>query len=177
MLLAAFCSACQGLSSFGAGFGSDEGDLIRFGNAVRGYSSETLESQYARSVSAQAADPSAENAIRLALLLSYPGAPFYDIARARGFLGEALARGGESDAVELARLLDKLLAERHGVTGDAAMLADLFTEERERSYRLGFDLAEARAALDAERALRITLQGQLDALKALEERLNADDRP
>jgi len=116
--------------------------------------------------------------VRLALLLSYPDASFYDVGRARRFLEGAIAQpGGASDSVELAQLLDTLLGERNGVAGEAAALADLFAQERDRNRRLRVELDEARAALDAERQLRTTLQGQLDALKALEERLNADDRP
>jgi hypothetical protein len=177
MFAAALLSACQSMPAFRAASESGQADLIQFGNAVRGYEGETLESQYVRNVSAQAADPSAENALRLALLLSYPEAPFYDVARAKEFLNDAIGLSETRSSVELALLLSSFLDERNGVAGDAAVLADLFSQERERSYRLGLDLDEARAALEAERQLRIALQGQLDALKALEERLNADDRP
>jgi len=177
LVLVGLLSACQSLPFSRETRQSDAADLIQFGNALRAYSDEMLESQYARAVSAQARDPSADTAIRLALLLSYPEASFYDVARARQFLDDAISQAsGARDSIELARLLDSLLVERHGIAGDAAALADLFAQERERSYQLGLDLADARAALDAERQLRITLQGQLDALKALEERLNADDR-
>ena len=178
LIVVGLLTACQSMPLLRGASASDSADLIEFGNALRDYSDEMLERQYVRSVSAQAADPSADNAIRLALLLSYPEASFYDVARAREFLDGALSQSdGSRGSVELAQLLDSLLGERNGVVGDATALADLFAQERERSYRLGLDLAETRATLEAERQLRITLQGQLDALKALEERLNADDRP
>lgn len=173
----AITAGCQVLSG-GRAQASANGStmLIRYGNAVRSFDEVGLEREYARIYQAYAENPSTDSAIRLALLLSYPGASFYDPDRARQMLGGVSAQeANPSETAELANLLTHFLNERNCVTDDSAALADLFIAERNRNRELSSQLTQVRAALDAERQVRQNLQGQLDALKELEERLNADD--
>ena len=112
--------------------------------------------------------------IRLALLLSHPGAPFHDYDRATSLLESLVldASPDEAATADFGRLVYSLLKERSCVDTENSPLAEMLIAERERSRSLDEDLAEARASLAAERAYRQTLQGQLDALKSLEEQIS-----
>jgi hypothetical protein len=103
----------------------------------------------AQARNAHATTPTAESAIRLAILL-------------------AESAGAERDLAEALTLLDFAAADPAALgDGDADFVAFFRPLVRQ--------LAGQRAALDAEAALRQSLERQLEALKALEEQLNADD--
>jgi hypothetical protein len=177
LLLALACgaSACQtdGLPRPRAQ--AEQVQLIRYGVSTRTLGDGELERQYRALVLESGSSPSSENAIKLALLLSRPETSVQDPDQALRLLNGASEPRAGNDNADFAKLMYYLLSERNCVAPQSAPLADMLLEERDRSKRLGNELADTKAALEAERELRQTLQGQLDALKALEERLKADE--
>jgi hypothetical protein len=152
-------------------------DLVSYGSAVRALSEPDLEAEYRTLLSRQSANPTDETSLRLALLMSNPGAPFHDLDRALQILNDIVLRQDQDGSNgELARLMHHLLGERTCVAPADAPLAEVILAERDRNSQLSEELDETQTALDTERQLRQTLQGQLDALKALEERLNETQR-
>jgi hypothetical protein len=140
-------------------------------------SAADLEDEYVQVLSAYQYAPSEETAIKLSLLLSNPVAPFYDLDRAIRLLDDAAIRleAGGDPMAPLPRLLDQLLIERREVARRRNDIADELQSEQERSESLEQQLARTRSDLADERKQRETLQGQLDALRALEEQINDDD--
>lgn len=127
--------------------GVTQTDWIDYANSMRAVDIPELERQYVLASREYAAAPSSETAIKLALLVADPRAGFYNADRATRLLDDAVSRDIGNDAS----------------TSFAIFMRGLIAE-----------FSTTRATLVAERQLRQTLQGQLDALKALEERLNAE---
>lgn len=156
-------------------------ELLRYGNTVRELDSRQLEEEYQDLALRNTAVLSSEAVIKLSLLLSAPNAPFHDIDQATRFLRDMIERDRfrEPEHTDLARLLYNLMSERVYAASEDETLAMLLTEARDRNEALSDELAEVRAELASERERRQTLQGQLDALKELEEQLSLDgvERP
>jgi hypothetical protein len=152
--------------------------LARYGNRVRQSSAVELEREYRELLTQMTTSSAPGTRLRLALLLSVPDAEFHDRDEALRMLTDLVAAPeGEPRATQdFAELLYSLLNERTCVTAPDRPLAELLIAERERNRRLGTELDATRATLAAERAHRETLQGQLDALKSLEERLLDGER-
>lgn len=152
-------------------------DIIRYGNNVRSLNRDALMEQY-RDL-AFGGPYLANNAqIRLALLLSAPHA-LHDVARARSILDDVSAASGLPEHVEFASLISALLDERIAAMSENEVLFTLLTEARDRNEQLQQELAAAGTALEEAQARADTLQGQLDALKRLEEQISNDsiERP
>lgn len=151
-------------------------ELARFGNAVRRLDGRRLEQEYRELVSQNDASPSSDAAIKLALLLSAPNVPFNDIDQATRFLRDVMYRetGDPQSHTEFAQLLYNLLSERIYNESDDEPLQALLDQARERNDELTVQLMRLRTQLDEERERTATLEGQLNALKELEEQLSQD---
>ena len=152
-------------------------DLARFGNTVRRLDGRQLEREYRSLVLQNGSAPSSDTAIRLALLLSAPNAPFTNIDQATRFLRDVMYRetGDPPAHTEFAQLLYNLLSERIYSESDDEPLQALLDQARERNDELSGQLAGLRSELAAERRRADTLEGQLNALKELEEQLSQDE--
>jgi len=117
--------------------------LVRYGALLRSIPAEALEREYTQISGANAHDTNAPDRIRLALLLSVPGASFQDNARARRYLEKVLDDPGYNARQyrDLARLLLATLDDRK----------------------------QLESALADERRQRQELQQKLDQLKAIEQ--------
>jgi hypothetical protein len=152
-------------------------DLSRYGNMVREIGDKQLEQQYREIALANDSMLSSEEAIKLSLLLSVPDAKFQDVDQATRFLRDVVHREAaeEPELAEFARLLYNLLRERvYSKTDEDATVA-MLAEERDRNEQLGAELTKVKNALALERKQRETLEGQLEALKRLEEQLSQED--
>lgn len=125
--------------------------LVRYGALLHSIPAEASEREYAQVAKMLAHDASAPNRIRMALLLSLPGASFQDDARARGYLEKVVNDTGynASQYRDLARFLAALLDDRKQLDG----------------------------ALADERRQRQELQQKLDQLKAIEQDTGARISP
>lgn len=117
--------------------------LLRYGAWLRSARAEELEQEYAGATAALEAEATAANRLRLALLLSLPGVPFQDYARAREFFDQ---------------IIDEPEAEARPYR-DVARFARAMLDERKRIENL---LAE-------ERRQRQALEQKLEQLKAIEQ--------
>ena len=117
--------------------------LLRYGALLRSIPAEALEREYAQAADAFTRDASAPNRIRMALLLSLPGASFQDTSRARVNLEKVIDDTGyyARQYRDLARFLAAMLNDRKQLEG----------------------------ALADERRQRQELQQKLDQLKAIEQ--------
>ena len=117
--------------------------LLRYGALLRSIPAEALEREYAQASDAFTRDASAPNRIRMALLLSLPGASFQDTSRARVNLEKVIDDTGHHARQyrDLARFLAAMLNDRKQLEG----------------------------ALADERRQRQELQQKLDQLKAIEQ--------
>jgi hypothetical protein len=144
---------------------------------VREIGDKQLEQQYREIALANDSMLSSEEAIKLSLLLSVPDAKFQDVDQATRFLRDVVHREAaeEPELAEFARLLYNLLRERvYSKTDEDATVA-MLAEERDRNEQLGAELTKVKNALALERKQRETLEGQLEALKRLEEQLSQED--
>jgi hypothetical protein len=127
---------------------ADSVDWVTYGSSVRDYDAAELEREYLSAAAAHQSAPSSATAIRLALLACDPRSPYHDRDRALALLeGVAPSPSAAPADVAFAQFMRGVVAE----------------------------LAALDAALDAQDAERRSLREQLDALIALEERLNAED--
>lgn len=152
-------------------------ELSRYGNMVREIGAKQLEQQYHEVALANDSILSSEQAIKLSLLLSVPDAEFQDVDQATRFLRDVVHREAaeEPELAEFARLIYNLLRERvYSKTDEDATVA-MLAEERDRNEQLTAELTKVRNALALERKQRKTLEGQLEALKRLEEQLSQED--
>jgi hypothetical protein len=152
-------------------------ELARYGNMVREIGDKQLQQQYREVALANDSMLSSEQAIKLSLLLSVPDAGFQDVDQATRFLRDVVHREAaeEPELAEFARLIYNLLRERvYSKTDEDATVA-MLAEERDRNEELNGELAKVRNALALERKQRETLEGQLEALKRLEEQLSQED--
>jgi len=119
---------------------------VEFGSAVQSFAPAELDRAYARALSDHESMPDSESAVRLAILLASPNNPSQDLAGAIALL-DTVSRGAPTrDAnVEFVQFYRPLLAQ----------------------------LLESRETVDRVVGERAVLQSQLDALKDLEEQLNA----
>ncbi len=152
-------------------------ELSRYGNKVRELGGKQLEQQYRQLALANDSMLSSESAIKLSLLLSAPNSAFQDIDQATRFLRNVVYReaGQEPKIAEFARLLYNLLRERVYSDSDGDATLALLAKERDRNEQLNRQLTKVKSALALERKQRETLEGQLDALKKLEEQLSRED--
>jgi hypothetical protein len=150
--------------------------LLRYGSELRTLEPPELEEEYRELVAQKDATAPAAVDVRLALLLSNPNTPAQNVDQAVRLLGDVIEspQAGRSASVELARLLYDLLNERTCVARDDVTLAEILLAERERGSLLAEQLGQVQAALQAERAHRETLQGQLEALRTLEQQITED---
>lgn len=117
--------------------------LLGYGAWLRSARPEELEQEYVRAEAALESEATAANRLRLALLLSLPGVPFQDYARAREFFDQ-ITDEPEADARPYQ---------------DAAHFMRAMLDERKRTENL---LAE-------ERRQRQALEQKLEQLKAIEQ--------
>lgn len=117
--------------------------LLNYGARLRSIRAETLEQEYMRAAAAVADDSTAPNRIRLALLLSLPGASFQDHVRAKAQLEKVLGDSADETRPyhDVARFLLALLNERR----------------------------QLESSLADERRQRQELQQKLEQLKAIEQ--------
>lgn len=167
------CSAAGFKTQDNVGRGDDLEGLVRFGNYVQTLDEWELERQHQRLRASYEASPSSDTAIRLALLLSRPGAPRGALADALTLLTDARDSRQGSQA-EFGWVLYHQISARYVAAADSTSLAQRLGEEQARGARLDAELADARTTLDAAERQRIALTEQLDSLKAIEERINRD---
>lgn len=148
-------------------------EIVRYGNEVRGLGEEALMQQY-RNLAFAGPYLTSDAQIRLALLLSAANAPFPDVERAVNILDGVVGTSGLAEHAELASLLSALLSEQMAATARNEVLATLLGEARDRNEDLQQQLAAATSELETTRARAETLQGQLDALRRLEEQISND---
>lgn len=177
---AACLSACSGtaLRSEGdsdARTSRNLADLVRFGTWVQTLDDAKLDEQYERMLMQYRASPSNDMAIKLSLVLSRPGAEADALAEALALLAEVQSSEGED--AELGRIFHRFISERHLAAAGSDSLSASLSEERERSARLEAELAAARATLQTAERERSALVQQLDALKAIEARIQLDAAP
>jgi hypothetical protein len=131
---------------------ADTADLLAYQQRVRGLSGDELAAEYASASQALARQKTDVNRLRLALLLSLPGAAFRDDGRAASLADEVASRkgGNEGGLRSLAALVAASAAERR--------------QQEERSQKLAQKLQEEEKRADA-------LQQKLDGLKAIEKNL------
>ena len=123
------------------------GSWVEFGAAVQAFAPAELDRAYARALRDHESMPDSESAVRLAILTASPGNPSQNLARAIALLDTAVRGAPAGDAnVEFVRFYRPLLAQ----------------------------LLETRGTVAEVVSERAALQRQLDALKDLEEQLNAD---
>lgn len=120
---------------------------VEFAAAVQAFEPAELDRAYARALSDHESMPDSESAIRLAVLTASPNNPSQDLARAIALLDTAAREAPSSGdgSVDFVQFYRPLLAQ----------------------------LLEARETVDEVVGERAALQSQLDALKDLEEQLNA----
>jgi hypothetical protein len=148
LLLGACTLLAPDADNSAAGADRGAGDWLELGARAQGMSPAELDVSLAQARASYRAEPSAPAAIRLAILLSSPRNPDRDPAMAEMLL----ARVEDSDAAS---------------AGDRAFAA---------FYRpVAALLASQQAALDAADADAELLRKQLDALRELEEQLDAED--
>lgn len=170
-------SAVDGTDAASLSGGDVLAELARYGNMVRELGGKQLEQQYREVALANDSMLSSEAAIKLSLLLSAPNYAFQDVDQATRFLRDVVHReaSAEPQIAEFARLLYNLLRERvYSDTNEDATLS-MLAQERDRNEQLSRELAKVKSSLALERKQRATLEGQLDALKELEERLSNED--
>lgn len=113
---------------------------------MQAFAPAELDRAYARALSDHESMPDSESAVRLAILTASPNNPSQDLARAIALLDSAARGAPTGDAnVEFVQFYRPLLAQ----------------------------LLETREVVDDVVGERAALQSQLDALKDLEEQLNA----
>jgi len=167
------CSAAGVKPDEGRGAqGRDLAGLVRFGNYVQTLDEAELEREYTQLLARYDASPSSDTAIKLSLLLSRPGARPAALAEALALLTDACS--GEGEHAEFGWVMYHQISERYVAATDQTSLSTRLDEEHARSVRLDAELAEVRATLEAAERQRVALAQQLDALKAIEERINRD---
>lgn len=117
--------------------------LVRYGALLRSIPADALEREYTQVAEMLAHDASAPNRIRMALLLSLPGASFQDDPRARGYLKKVIDDAGYN------------ASQYHGIARFLAAMLD--------------DRKQLEGAVADERRQRQELQQKLDQLKAIEQ--------
>ena len=166
-------------------------EYVDYGGAVRALDAAAVEHEYAVMLDEHARAPSSETAIKLALLVSDPRTNVFDTQRALALLEYASPGGpiegdAESEFAAFLRSMITPLSEASATLADAqttiaetqTTLAETQTTLAEAQQTLAetqATIADAQTTIADERALRESLQEQLDALKALEERLNASE--
>lgn len=145
-LLLGMLAACA--TSAPAGRAYPYRSWVEFGAAVHAFAAPEVDRAYTRAVDEHESMPDAESAVRLAILAASPSNAAQDLTRAIALLDSVAGEVPvDRDAnAEFARFYRPVLAQ----------------------------LLETREALATAAVERAALQAQLDALKALEEQLNAD---
>ena len=173
-------AGCAGLSSgpaaapdpatsgFAATNMDDAYQLVRYANDLRALPPAMLAAEHERAEHALRTSPGPTAALRMALLLTVPGAPFADEERARNLLREYASQETASPPQrDLARFLLANLTERPGSPAGAA------TNGRSNGDAVPVpEVTALRRQLLAERARRDELEKQVEALKRLELNLN-----
>lgn len=169
------CSGLPSAESAGRAAGSaaeprDPASLVAYAHWVHTLSPEALGHLYYRLL----AEDSPTRPIRLAVVLSHPEAPFQDVELARRLLDDYLGRPpGETGCCrEFAAFLRGTLDGRDSREQSQARLGRL----REAHEALRREAAALRASAEEERARRLRLERQIEALKAIEMNLNAMER-
>jgi hypothetical protein len=145
---------------------------LRFGNQVQTLDDAALEQEYGRLLAQHEASPSTNTAVRLALVLSRPGASPDALADALVLLTDA--RSGPGAHANFSAILYGQISERYLAATESTSLTGKLGMEQYRSARLDAELARIRATLATAERQRIALGQQLDALKAIEERISRD---
>lgn len=114
--------------------------LLRYGALLRSIRGESLEQEYAQAAGLLADDSSAPNRIRLAMLLSFPGASFQDNTRAREYL-ELVRDDAGYNAREYHALARFLLA----MLDDRKQLESALAGERRQRQKLRQKLEQLKA--------------------------------
>jgi hypothetical protein len=127
----------------------------------------------------EAAPPSSDRDLRLALLLSQHPSSAYDPERASKLL-QTLSADSASDSVHksVAETLFSAVASGPGSCADSTQVRELATQlsvEQQRRQEATARLENARQELESERTQRARLEQQLDALKSLEEQIKNRD--
>jgi DNA repair exonuclease SbcCD ATPase subunit len=130
----------------------------------------------------EAAPPSADRDLRLALLLGQQGSPLYDPQAAATLLTRVSSSAPADSAQKtLAGMLSATLPggpQRCSDSDQVRELAAQLSVEQQKRAETAARLDSVRQELDAERAQRAKLEQQLEALKSLEEQIkNRDNEP
>lgn len=150
---------------------NDLDSVVHYAARIQNLSPRALEREYER----LADEEGATHAIRMALLLSHPEAPFQDAERARRLLAEYLQRPRSQTSCcrEFAAFLgDSLVEQRHS----QARVSDTLVALRRERKALQQEVQQLRSAVAEERAKRTKLESQIEALKAIEKSLDKVDR-
>ncbi|NIR31872.1 MAG: hypothetical protein GWN84_21665 [Gammaproteobacteria bacterium] len=145
--------------------------MVRYAAEVQGLSPRGLEREYER----LAGGEGETHAIRMALLLSHPEAPFRDPHRAERLLEDYLERPGSDTSCcrEFAAFVrDSLLEQRH----TRAQMSNTLVALRQERKALEQEVQHLRSAVAEERAKRSKLESQIEALKAIEKSLDKVQR-
>lgn len=141
----------------GEGLTDELGELMRYGKWLHGLAEPRQVALLGHLERAQRGHPAAMTQVRLAMVLALPGRTFADPQRALSLLRAVQADTSVSD--DLKAFVGYRLA----------LLNEQLASDSER--------LECTADLEQERRDRKVLQGQLDALKAIEKKMNASDKP
>lgn len=147
-------------------------ELLRFGNRVQTLDDEGVDQEYRRLLAQHEASPSSNTAIRMALVLSRPGAAPDALAEALVLLTDT--RTEPRAYADFSSILYGQINERYLAATESTSLSGRLGVEQYRSARLDKELAQIRATLESAERQRIALGQQLDALKAIEERISRD---
>jgi hypothetical protein len=171
--LAAFLSACSALGYVPqAPRAGSVAELLRFGNRVQTLEDEGIEREYQRLRAQHEASPSSNTAIRMSLVLSRPGAPPDALAEALVLLTDTRTEPGAY--ADFSAILYGQINERYLATTESTSLSGRLGVEPRTAILLDAELAQIRATLKTAERQRIALGQQLDALKAIEERISRD---
>lgn len=141
----------------GEGVTGELGELVRFGKWLHGLSEPRQAALLGHLERAQRGHSDAMTQVRLAMVLALPGRTFADPQRA-----QSLLRALQADS---------------SVDDDLKAFADYRLALLNEQQALDSERLECTADLEQERRDRKVLQGKLDALKAIEKKMNASDKP
>lgn len=166
-------SACSGLGlTTGTSRAPALADILRFGNHVQTLSQGELEQEYQRLHALHEVSPSSSTAIQLAMVLSRPEADPDALAQALVLLTDTRSEPGAH--ADLSSILYGQISARYLAATESTTLSGRLVGEQSRSAQLDAELAVIRATLATAERQRIALGQQLDALKAIEERISRD---
>lgn len=149
--------------------------LLEYIDVIRHWPENAQQREYQRLERVIANGSSAEEQLRLALVLMLPDTQFQDDARAWDLIEEYFRNNGSKGYQAFTNFLLTLLKERERASRANQRLEQALADEQEKRGRLEKRAARLRAMehkLADEQRKRETLQKQLEALKAIEKKIN-----